>query len=152
MANPDPLLETITTHSALLSNLEAFYLALIDLDYLRPEEVQFPPHTGQTRIPLATTAIQPSNLTQEAEQLLHLLPYLTPSTLSLFDGESRISLLSKPLSYLTKREEDEYSLHDERSFGYGDDGEVPLPAWAVKIFAARNSSENMVVYDTRNST
>jgi hypothetical protein len=148
-----PLLETLTTHTALISSLTAFYLALIDLDYLCEEEVQFPPHTGQNKIPLATAAIKSTNLTQQAEELLHLLPYVTPAGLSLFRGETRITLDSKPLSYLFrgKGEDDEDSLDDARSFGYGDDGEVLLPAWALQIFGSSNSSENTVIYDTRNS-
>jgi hypothetical protein len=151
MAHPHPLQRTLTTHSSLISNLSAFYRTLIDLDYLREEEVQFPPHTGPNKIPLAITTIQSVGLTQEAEHLLHLLPYITPAGLSLFRGESRITLSSKPLSYLSKGESEEDSLDDERSFGYDDDGEVLLPPWALQIFGSSNSSENVVVYDTRNS-
>lgn len=151
MARPHPLQQTLTTHSSLISNLLAFYNILIDLDYLREEEVQFPPHTGPNKIPLAIAVVQSAGLTQEAEQLLHLLPYVTPAGLRLFRGESRITLSSKPLSYLTKGEGDEDSLDDERSFGYGDDGEVLLPPWALQIFGSSNSSENIVVYDTRTS-
>lgn len=148
MASLAELAEIRTTHADLISSLEAFYRTLVDLDYLREEEVQFPPHTGEGKVPFATAAIQSVGLTQEAEQLLHLLPYVIPASLSLFDSESRITLLSKPLSYLYKGEGD---FHDERSFGYGDDGEVLLPAWALKIFSANNSSESMAIYDTRNS-
>jgi hypothetical protein len=83
--------------------------------------------------------------------LLHLLPYVTPAALSLFRGESRITLSSKPLCYLTRGGGEEDSLDDERSFGYGDDGEVLLPAWALQIFGSGNSSESIVIYDTRNS-
>lgn len=153
MTLPHPLSETLTTHSSLISTLSSFYYTLINLDYLRSDEVQFPPHTGPNKLPLATAALQSANLTQEAEQLLHLLPYIIPVRLSkLFYGEARITLSSKPLSYLTKGEGEEDSLDDERSFGYGDDGEVLLPAWALQIFGSSNSSENTVIYDTRNST
>jgi hypothetical protein len=152
MASLPRLAETRTIHVDLISSVEAFYRILIDLDYLREEEVQFSPHTGEGKVPIATAAIQSAGLTQEAEQLLHLLPYVTPASLSpsggLFGGEARITLSSKPVSYLHKGDGD---FHDERSFGYGDDGEVLLPAWALQIFSANNSSEKMVIYDTRNS-
>jgi hypothetical protein len=156
MTLPYPLSDTLATHSPLISALSSFYNTLIALDYLLESEVQFPPHPLEergTKISLATTALQSSNLTQEAHYLLHLLPYITPAGLSLFRGESRITLNSKPLSYLSKGEgeDDEHSLDDERSFGYGDDGEVMLPRWALQIFGASNSSENIVVYDTRSS-
>jgi hypothetical protein len=141
--------ELAETHGDLISSLEAFYRIPVDLDYLREEEVQFPPHTEEGKIPIATAAIQSVGLTQKAEQLLHLLPYVTPASLSLFDGESRITLSSKPVSYLDKGEED--LLHDERSFGFGDDGEILLPPWALKIFTSTNSGGKIAIYDTRNS-
>ncbi|GAB7327791.1 hypothetical protein MBLNU13_g11595t2 [Cladosporium sp. NU13] len=123
--------ETITTHAALISSLSALYLTLIDLEHLREDEVQFPPHTGRNKIPLATTAPRPWNLTQEAEQLLQLLPYIYPARLSkLFHGESCITISSKPLSYLDNGDGEEDCLHDARSFGYGDNGAVMLPSWA----------------------
>jgi hypothetical protein len=142
--------ELAETYKDLISSLEAFYRILIDLDYLREEEeVQFPPHTEEGKIPIATAAIQSVGLTQDAEQLLCLLPYVVPASLSLFDGESCITLSSKPVSYLHKGEED--FLHDERSFGFGDDGEVLLPAWALKIFTSTNSAGKIAIYDTKNS-
>ena len=152
MALLHALSETLTTHASLISNLSSFYRTLIDLDYLREEEVQFPPHTGQNKIPLATAALQRANLTLEAEQLLHLLPFITPASIwKLFSGEARITLDSKPLSYLSKEEGEEDSLDNARLIGYSDDGEVVLPAWAVQIFGANNRNENIVVYDTRTS-
>jgi hypothetical protein len=141
--------ELAETHKDLISSLEAFYRILIDLDYLREEEVQFPPHTEEGKIPIATAAIHSVGLTQETEKLLYHLPYVTPASLSLFNGESRITLSSKPVSYLHKGEED--FLHDERSFGFGDDGEVLLPAWALKIFTSTNSAGKIAIYDTKNS-
>jgi hypothetical protein len=155
MTLPHPLSEILTTHSPLISALSNFYQALIDLDYLLESEVQFPPHQieeGRTKLPLATTALQSSNLTSEAHNLLSLLPYILPTSISkLFQGESRITLLGKPLSYLIEGEgeDDEHSLDDERSLGCDDDGEVMLPGWAVQIFGASNSSENIVIYDTQ---
>lgn len=152
MTTPYPPSLTHTTHASLISTLSAFYHTLINLDYLRSDEVQFPPHTGPNKLPLATTALQSSNLAQEAEQLLQLLPYILPASLSkLFYGEARITLDSKPLSYLSNGDGRQTSLDDARSFGYGDDGEVMLPGWAVQIFGANNSSESIVVYDTRTS-
>lgn len=136
----------------MISSLAAFYLALIDLDYLHEDGVQFPPHTGPDKTPLATVAIQLANLISEAETLLHFFPYITPGSLSLFRGEARIAPSSKPLSYLTKGAGEEESFDDARSFGYGDDGKVLLPAWTLQIFGANNSSENIVVYDTTKST
>ena len=121
MTLPHPLSEILTTHSPLISALSNFYQALIDLDYLLESEVQFPPHQieeGRTKLPLATTALQSSNLTSEAHNLLSLLPYILPTSISkLFQGESRITLLGKPLSYLIEGEgeDDEHSLDDERS-------------------------------------
>lgn len=157
MAILHPQSETLTTHSALISNLSAFYRTLIDLDYLREDEVQFPPHArieAEHKIPLATAAIESANLTQEAEHILHLLPYTTSKSVwKLFNGEARITLDSKPLSYLSKEKEgEEDSLDDARLFGHGDNGEVMLPAWAIQIFASNNRKENVVIYDTRNST
>lgn len=102
MALPPPLSFTLATHASLISNLSSFYHTLINLDYLRADEVQFPPHTGPSKLPLATAALQSANLTQEAGQLLHLLPYIIPASVSkLFYGEARITLDSKPLSYLS---------------------------------------------------
>jgi hypothetical protein len=150
MASLSELAKIGTTYADLIFSLEAFYRILIDLDYLREEEVQFSPHTGEGKIPIATAAIHHSvGLTQEAEQLLYLLPYVTPASLALFNGESRITLSSKPVSYLHKGEDD--FLHDERSFGFGDDGEVLLPAWALKMFTSTNSGGKIAIYDTRNS-
>lgn len=45
MADCPDLTQTCAIHADLISNLEAFYRTLIDLDYLREGEVQFPPHT-----------------------------------------------------------------------------------------------------------
>jgi hypothetical protein len=149
MASLPELAETRITHADLIYSLEAFYRILIDLDYPREEEVQFPPHTEESKIPIATAAIHSVGLTQEAEKLLYRLSYVTPASLSLFNGESRITLSSEPVSYLLKGEED--FLHDERSFGFGDDGEVLLPAWALKIFTSTNSAGKIAIYDTKNS-
>jgi hypothetical protein len=70
MASLPELAETRITHADLIYSLEAFYRILIDLDYLREEEVQFPPHTEGSKIPIATAAIHSVGLTQETEKLL----------------------------------------------------------------------------------
>lgn len=137
-----------TSHAALISSLDAFYHTVIDLDYLRTDEVQFPPHTGRDRIPLATVPIQLAGLSQEAQQLLHFLPYVIQDDSWLFEGESVITQTSKPVSYLDKGEEE--FLYDDRVFGLADGGEeVMLPPWAILILKSSNRDQNIVVYDTR---
>jgi hypothetical protein len=44
-------------HSSLITGMDSFYHRLVELDYLREEEVQFPPHTGEGKVPLVVTSI-----------------------------------------------------------------------------------------------
>ena len=138
-------------HSSLISGMKLFYRRLVELDYLREEEVQFPPHTGKGKVPLAVTSIQSARLTQETEQLLHLLPYITEAGRRLFhSNEQCITLSSRPVSHLQKK--DATFEEGERFFGYADEGEMPpLPPWAILLFTGENQSQNVVIYDTRNS-
>jgi hypothetical protein len=138
-------------HSSLITGMDSFYHRLVELDYLREEEVQFPPHTGEGQVPLAVTSIQSAHLTQETEQILHLLPCITEAGRGLFhSNEECITLLSRPVSHLQK--EDQTFEEGERFFGYADEGEMPpLPRWAILLFTGAHPSQNIVVYDTRNS-
>jgi hypothetical protein len=138
-------------HSSLITGMDSFYHRLVELDYLREEEVQFPPHTGEGKVPLAVTSIQSAHLTQETEQILHLLPYITEAGRGLFhSNEECITLLSRPVSHLQK--EDQTFEEGDRFFGYADEGEMPpLPPWAILLFTGAHPSQNIVVYDTRNS-
>lgn len=138
----------LPTHSALISATNTFYHTLLDLDYLREEEVQFPPHTGPSKTPLATTSIQAANLTPEVQSLLHHLPYVTEAGAELNEGESAITLHSQPVSHLYK-DVDRFE-SGERWFGYGEGGEeVLLPEWAVLLFSGVRRDQRVVVYDTR---
>jgi hypothetical protein len=140
-----------TTHSALIFALNTFYHKLLDLDYLRDNEVQFPPHTGSSKTPLATASIQAANLTPEVQSLLHHLPYITDAGAELMEGESAITLNSWPVSYLHK--ETEVFDSGERFFGYADGGdEALLPPWAILLFSGIRRDQHVVVYDTRSST
>jgi hypothetical protein len=133
MANCSNMTDIQTTHSALISAMITFYNALLDLDYLRSNEVQFPPHTGSSKPPLATASIYSANLTPEVQSLLHHLPYNTDAGVKLTEGEAAITLHSQPVSYLSKGVGRFES--GERWFGYGEDGEeVLLPEWAVLLF------------------
>lgn len=146
---PD-LTQTCAIHADLISNLEAFYRTLIDLDYLREGEVQSAPHTGEGKTALARTAILSSGRTEEAQQLLHLLPYVTHVASRRFDELSPITLSSMPLSYLDQGKEG--STYGENFFGFGDGGdEPPLPPWAILLFTGTNSSQKLIIYDTRRS-
>jgi hypothetical protein len=137
-----------TTHSALIFALNTFYHKLLDLDYLRDNEVQFPPHTGSSKTPLATASIQAANLTPEVQSLLHHLPYITDAGAELMEGESAITLHSWPVSYLYKGVDRFES--GERWFGYGEGGEeVLLPEWAVLLFSGMRADQRVVVYDGR---
>jgi hypothetical protein len=138
-------------HSSLITGMDSFYNRLVELDYLREEEVQFPPHTGEGKVPLAVTSIQSAHLTQETEQILHLLPCITEAGRGLFhSNEECITLLSRPVSHLQK--EDQTFEEGERFFGYADEGEMPpLPPWTILLLTGCNPSQNIVVYDTRNS-
>jgi hypothetical protein len=137
-----------TTHSALVFALNTFYHKLLDLDYLRDNEVQFPPHTGSSKTPLATASIQAANLTPEVQSLLHHLPYITDAGAELMEGESAITLHSWPVSYLYKGVDRFES--GERWFGYGEGGEeVLLPEWAVLFFSGMRADQRVVVYDGR---
>jgi hypothetical protein len=140
-----------TTHSSLITAITTFYTTLLDLDYLRPTEVQFPPHTGPSKTPLATTSIQAANLTEEVQALLQHLPYITDAGAELMEGEAAITLHSWPVSYLDKGVE--RFVGGERRFGFGEGGEEGLlPEWAVLLFSGVRRDQCVVVYDTRNST
>jgi hypothetical protein len=120
-------------HSSLITGMDSFYHRLVELDYLREEEVQFPPHTGEGKVPLAVTSIQSA----AGRGLFH-------------SNEECITLLSRPVSHLQK--EDQPFEEGERFFGYADEGEMPpLPRWAILLFTGAHPSQNIVVYDTRNS-
>jgi hypothetical protein len=45
------------SHANLITGMNSFYHRLVELDYLRAEEVQFSPHTGKGKVPLAVTSI-----------------------------------------------------------------------------------------------
>jgi hypothetical protein len=140
-----------TTHAALISSITTFYTTLLDLDYLRPTEVQFPPHTDPSKTPLATAPIQSANLTPEVQSLLHHLPYITDAGAELMEGEAAITLHSWPVSYLYKGSDSFES--GERFFGYADGGEEALlPPWAVLLFSGVRRDQHVVVYDTRTSS
>lgn len=141
-----------TGHEALISGLETFYRSLLDLDYLREDEVQFPPHTDPGKTPLATASIEAANLTQDVEALLHHLPYITEAGAGaeLMEGEAAITLHSWPVSYLYKGVDGFES--GERWFGYGEGGEeVLLPPWAILLFSGIRRDQRVVIYDTRSS-
>lgn len=93
--------------------METFYTALLDLDYLREDEVQFPRHTDEEIVPLAA-AIQSAGINSEAEQLLRRLPYVTRAAYERFEGESLITPASKTATYLDCGEG--YFTNDERQF------------------------------------
>jgi hypothetical protein len=139
-----------TTHSSLITAITTFYTTLLDLDYLRATEVQFPPHTDPSKTPLATASIQSTNLTPEVQSLLHHLPYITDAGAELMEGEAAITLHSWPVSHLYKG--GERFEGGERWFGYGEGGdEVLLPEWAVLLFSGVRRDQCVVVYDTRTS-
>lgn len=139
-----------TNHAALISSMNTFYRTLLDLDYLREDEVQIPPHVGDGKTPIATTAIHSALLTPEVQAVLRCLPYVTGAGAGLMEGESTITLHSQPVSYLYKGA-DAFD-RGERLFGYAEGGdEVLLPPWAVLLFSGANRDHRMVIYDTRRS-
>ena len=75
MANLSTMTHIGTTHAALISAMDTFYRTLLDLDYLRANEVQFPPHIGDGKTPLAAASMQAANLTPYVQALLDFLPY-----------------------------------------------------------------------------
>lgn len=124
MASHSGIDQVRINHSSLISVMDFFYHRLIDLDYLRDEEVQFPPHTGEGKVPLGKTSVQAAGLTQESEQLLHLLPCITAVGKWLFHGtEACVTLSSRPVSHLQKKEQT-FS-EGEQFFGFADEGEMP---------------------------
>lgn len=139
-----------SAHAALVSAMDTFYRTLLDLDYLREEEVQFPPHACDHKTLLATASIEAANLTPDVQALLHFLPYITDAGKELGEGEAAITLHSQPVSYLHK-ESDAFD-RGERLFGYADEGdEVLLPPWAILLFSGTNRDHHVVIYDTRSS-
>ena len=139
-----------TNHADLISGMNTFYRTLLDLDYLREEEVQFPPHTGDGKIPIATTAIRSANLTPDVEGVLQFLPYITEAGAELTEGESSITLHSQPVSYIYKGSD--VFEGGERFFGYADGGyEALLPPWAILLFSGIRRDHHVVIYDTRSS-
>lgn len=138
------------SHAALISGMDTFYRTLLDLDYLRADEVQFPPHTDPSKTPLATASIEAANLTTDVQSLFHYLPYITEAGKEIMDGEAAITLHSVPVSYLCKGVARFES--GERLFGYADEGdEVLLPPWAILLFSGTNRDHHVVIYDTRSS-
>lgn len=139
-----------TAHSALISALDTFYRTLVGLDYLRANEVQFPPHTRDAKTPLATASITAADLTPDVQSLLQHLSYITDAGAELSQGEAAITLRSQPVSYLYKGADG--SDGGERLFGYADGGdEVLLPPWAILLFSGVNRDQNVVIYATRSS-
>lgn len=139
-----------TGHEALISGMDTFYRTLLDLDYLREEEVQFPPHTGDGKTPFATSSIASANLTPDVQALLHHFPYITSAGAELMEGDSTITLNSQPVSYLYKGVDRFDS--GERWFGYADGGdEALLPPWAILLFSGMCRDQRVVIYDTRSS-
>ena len=137
-----------TNHAALISSMNTFYRTLLALDYLREDEVQFPPHTGDAQTPLATAAMHSALLTPDAQAVLQFLPYITDAGAGLMEGESAITLHSQPVSYLYKGS-DAFD-RGERLFGYAEGGdEVLLPPWDLLLFSGANRDHRVVVYDTR---
>lgn len=51
-------------HASLISTVDAYYRAVLDLEYLKEDEVQFPPHIGEGKIPFATAQIHKAGLTE----------------------------------------------------------------------------------------
>lgn len=139
------------SHASLISTVDAYYRAILDLDYLREDEVQFPPHRGEGKVPLATAQIQKAGLTPEAEELLHYLPYVTESGMEPYGGSIGITPgHSEPVTCLKVRGGN-YST-DGRRFGLDDEAEeVSLPPWIISVFQGIHRDANCVFYDTRNS-
>lgn len=151
MESTSNMAQVLTDHADLISAMSTFYHTLMDLDYLRDNEVQFPPHAGEDKVPLATVSIQSADLTEEAEHLLQFLPYITESGAELMQGEAAITLSSQPVSHLYKGS-DQFD-DGERFFGYADEGEMPsLPLWTILLFSASHRDQHVVIYDTRSST
>lgn len=154
MATLSNSMDAQTNQADLIAAMEIFYRTLLDLDYLREDEIQFPPHTGPSKTPLATSSIQAANLTPDVQDLLQFLPYITDAgagaELLEGEGEAAITLHSWPVSYLYKGVDGFES--GERWFGYGEGGEeVLLPEWGVLLFSGIRRDQHVVVYDTRSS-
>ncbi|OQO14679.1 hypothetical protein B0A48_00060 [Cryoendolithus antarcticus] len=115
--------------------------------YFDEHEVQFPPHTGPGKHPLATTQLIEAGLHEDLIALVHLLPFAAPSRSS----DTAISPGNNTLTYF--EEDSQSGLNPEiRMFGYDDQGDVTLPSWALRLTAANNRNDSQVIYDMRNKT
>ncbi|KAK6440695.1 hypothetical protein LTR95_003081 [Oleoguttula sp. CCFEE 5521] len=107
--------------------------------YFDEDEVQFPPHDGPSKHPLATVQLLAAGLHEDLITLLHLLPFASPSRSS----DTAISPGSNTLTYYEK--DSQSRLNPEvRMFGYDDEGEVTLPAWALQTLSEISLYETTV--------
>nr|OQO25713.1 hypothetical protein B0A51_04557 [Rachicladosporium sp. CCFEE 5018] len=134
-------------HVDLIHVWTEYHRLLIKTAYFDEHEVQFPPHTGPGKHPLATTQLIEAGLHEDLIALVHLLPFAAPSRSS----DTAISPGSNTLTYFEK--DGQSGLNPEiRMFGYDDQGEVTLPSWALRMTAANNRNDSQVIYDMRNKT
>lgn len=138
-------------HAELIEGVYAMYAQLIELRYLRPEEVLYPPHGRRGRPGLATKQLKRIGFNSEVMALLELLPYPTNEVLRKCSHQE-VGLPVAPDSSVVSYLESHTSTVIDYARKPSPDGETCIPPWAFKVATAGSGFGNSYIYDTRDRT
>ncbi|THZ72776.1 hypothetical protein D6C85_04489 [Aureobasidium pullulans] len=143
------LQEVAKRHADLINGLNAMYATLIEMRYLREDEVLYPPYGVSGKPAVAVQQLQAAGFVPEAIALMELLPYPSNEALEYWsDQEEGVPIApdSGAMSYLEGHEWDNTIATSRQPLRGGETG---LPAWAFKITFCGRGWGTEYIYDTR---
>ena len=136
------------SHAGVIDCIHEVYATLIELHYFHPDEIVYPPYGVPGKPSLAVSELKQLGFTDEVVALLGEIPYPSNELLHMFSHQEEgvpIAPDSAVVSYLAGA--DVEAIRTSRQPFR--DGEVGIPAWAVKITACGLGIGTNYIYDTR---
>lgn len=138
-------------HADLIKGIHAMYAQLIELRYLRQDEVLYPPHGQGGKPGLAIKQMQRIGFNPEVIALLGMLPYPSNEVLEKFSHQEE-GLPLAPDSAIVSYLEGQPRSTMEWARKPSPNGETCIPPWAFKFATAGGGFGTNYIYDTRDRT
>lgn len=108
----------ISHHYDLVEGMKTIYNTLLSMRYLKPSDVQFPPHINP---PLALQALKMAGFTNEVIEVMHELPYINSKAyVPITESFELAPYNTYSISYLNPSLNDVESARDPLATGYND--------------------------------
>ena len=143
--------EVAKRHADLITGMNKVYATLIEMRYLRPDEIVYPPYGVPGKPAVAVAQLQAAGYVPEVVALMELLPYPSNEALERWSMQEEgvpIAPDSGAMSYLEGHEWDGTIRTSRQPLRAGETG---LPAWAFKITFGGTGWGTEYIYDTRDS-